>query len=84
MDRRVGVVPGTLVVLVGRLLQGVDGLGGRFQHDCRASRPHQDFPLLIHRKLSGVDEFGFQIVEVVVIQIEVPLERPVRDSSMAL
>jgi hypothetical protein len=75
---------GTLVVLVGRLLLGVDRLGGRCQCGCCASRPHQDFALLIHCELSGVDKFGFQIIDVVVIQIELPLESPVGHPSMAL
>jgi hypothetical protein len=46
--------------------------------------PDQDSPPIINRDLSGVDEFGFQIVKVVVIQTELPLERPVRDPSVLL
>jgi hypothetical protein len=40
--------------------------------------------LLINRELPGINEFGFQIVDVVVIQIELSLERPVCHPPMAL
>jgi hypothetical protein len=62
----------------------MDGLGSRFLRGCRASCPYKDVGLLINRELPGINEFGFQIVDVVVIQIELSLERPVCHPPMAL
>ena len=62
----------------------MDGLGAGASVAVAASRPDQDFALLIHRKLSGVDKFGFEIIDVVVIQGKLSLQRPIGDPSMAL
>src|SRR4029434_4761007 len=51
---------------------------------CSPPRPDQDFPRLINRELSGVDEFSVHIFKVLVIHIEGSLQRPVCYPPMAL
>jgi len=43
---------------------------------CRAPRPDQHGPVLVHRQPFGLDDFGLQVVEVVLIQGEAALAPP--------
>ena len=45
--------------------------------DRRAPPPDQDFPVLIVRYLFGVDQFRFQIFQILIIQLEAPFQRAV-------
>jgi hypothetical protein len=40
--------------------------------------PDEDVALLIYREALGVDEFGFEILEVSVIEAKLPLQSPIR------
>jgi hypothetical protein len=43
----------------------------------RPTRPDEHPPVLLHRDAAHLDEFGFQIVEVVVIERKLALEGPI-------
>jgi hypothetical protein len=47
-------------------------------------RSRSDFAILIDRELACLDDFRFQIFEVGIIELELPLECPLGDPSMAL
>ena len=44
------------------------------------TRPDQHYTILVDRKPSRVDDLGFEILEIFVVQVEPPLQRPIRDS----
>jgi hypothetical protein len=50
----------------------------------RRASPDQDSAILIDRELTCLDDFRFQILEVGIIELELPLEGPIGDSPMAL
>ena len=50
----------------------------------RVARPHEDPAVLIHRHASRLDEFRFQIVEVVVVQRELALQGTIREAFVLL
>ena len=50
----------------------------------RVARPDEDPAVLIHRDASCLDEFRFQIVEVVVVEIELALEGTIREALILL
>src|SRR5712691_4467145 len=68
--------------------QGLDGLDvcggrrwselgsrwGRERGPVRTTRPDQDATVLIHRQALALNEFGFQIFQIRVIELELPLE----------
>jgi hypothetical protein len=45
--------------------------------------PDQDSAILIDRKLARLDDFRFEIFEVGIIELELPLEGPLGDTPMA-
>ena len=61
----------------GTLLGGGGRCGGRGR-GASITRPDEDVALLIHREALGVDEFGFEILEVGVIEAKLPLQSPIR------
>jgi hypothetical protein len=56
--------------------------GGRWQwrRPC-GTGPYQHGAILIHGTLLDLNEFHLQVVEVRVIEVELALERPVRDAA---
>ena len=46
--------------------------------------PDQDSAILINRELAGLDDFRFQIFEVGIIELELPLEGSISDPPMTL
>ena len=57
---------------------GGGGWGGGRGRETSVARPDEDFALFIHRKALGVDEFGFEILQVGVIAAKLPLQGPIR------
>src|SRR5882724_4861962 len=52
---------------------------------CRWSPgPDQDFVLLVDGHPLGVNEFGLEILQVLVVEVEAAFERPIGDPSLAL
>lgn len=56
---------------------GLEDLRGRHVGCANASSPDQDAALLIHGEFLGVDEFVLEILQIVVIQSELPLYRSI-------
>ena len=50
----------------------------------RVPRPDQHLPRLIPGELLRLDEFGLEILEVVVVEVEAPFERPIGHPPLAL
>jgi hypothetical protein len=48
------------------------------------ARPDQHCPLFIHREPLALNEFGLQVLKIVVIQVELALERSIRQTPAAL
>jgi hypothetical protein len=55
----------------------------RGSHVC-TTRPHEDPPVLLHRDAAHLNEFNFQIVEVVVVERELTLQGPIREALVLL
>ena len=47
---------------------------GRERGHVRTTRPDQDAAVLIHRQALALNEFGFHIVQIRVIELKLPLE----------
>jgi hypothetical protein len=56
----------------------------RCGHGIGGARPDEDPPVLLHRDASHLDEFGFQIVEVIVVEIELALEGTIREALVLM
>jgi hypothetical protein len=63
---------------------GLEDLRGRHLRCATDSYPNQDAALLICGEFLGVDEFVLEILQIVVVQSELPLYRSIRDSLLAL
>ena len=60
-------------------------LGGRWCAGMvRPARPDQHFPIFIHSEPLALNEFGLQVRKIVVIQVELALERAIRQAPTAL
>jgi hypothetical protein len=46
--------------------------------------PDQDLPRLVDRQPSRLDQLGFEILNIVVIKMELPLQGPIGDTPIAL
>ena len=57
--------------------------GGARRH-VRAARPDQHCPIFIHSEPLALNEFGLQVLQIVVIQVELALERAIRQAPTAL
>ena len=61
----------------------VIAVGARCRVPGRA-RPDQHLAVLVHGQALGLDEFVLQVFQVVVIELELPLERAVGHAPLAL
>ena len=50
----------------------------------RPARPDQHCPIFIHRESLALNEFGLQVLQIVVIQVELALEGSIRQAPAAL
>ena len=50
----------------------------------RCPSPDQDVPSLVAGKFLCFDEFGFEVFEVLIIEVEASFEGPIRDAPLAL
>jgi hypothetical protein len=50
----------------------------------RTARPHQHCSLFIHGEPLALNEFGLQVLKIVVIQVELALERSIRQAPSTL
>ena len=50
----------------------------------RPARPDQHGPIFIHREPLALNEFGLQVLQIVVIHVELALERAIRQAPTAL
>ena len=57
--------------------------GGARGH-VRPARPDQHGPLFVHRQPLALNEFGLQILQIVVIQVKLALEGAIRHAPAAL
>src|SRR5262249_28271980 len=57
--------------------------GGARRH-VRTACPHQHFPIFIHSEPLALNEFGLQVLQIVVIQVELALEGSIRQAPAAL
>ena len=60
------------------------GAGGVVRGHVRTARPDQHCPLLIHGEPLALNEFGLQVLKIVVIQVELALEGAIRQAPAAL
>ena len=54
------------------------GRGGGWRRGPRLTRPDQHGPLFIHREPLALNEFGLHVLQIVVIEVELALERTIR------
>src|SRR5215471_6130071 len=74
---------GWLLLLCRRLWECLARLRGCFDGPCACPRPHQDSALLVRSYTLGIDQFFFEDIQILVIQIEAHLQRSIRHSSLA-
>src|SRR5439155_18165547 len=58
--------------------------GGACERHTRRTAPHQDTACLVGSQPLGVDEFGFEVVEVGVIEVKSTLQGAIGDTALAL
>ena len=56
----------------------------RYRCGRRRTSPHQHFALFVDRQLFGLDQFDLQVLDILVIQVKLPLQRAVGDPPFAL
>src|SRR5262245_22862444 len=63
---------------------GLWSLGSRYRCLAGVTYPDQDAAILVHRQPSGRNEFFLQILDVVIIQGKLPLQRTIRRPALPL
>jgi hypothetical protein len=51
---------------------------------CPFAGPHQYLPVLIAGHVFGVDQFGFEVFQILIIQVEAPFQRAIGRTAALL